>query len=171
LSGPPACAIVHADRRVRGFSVYALDSGSPAGMTTRQLFKYTMALTKEQIHDAFVAPGHMTEEAFETIVAHAAEGQTPFETVFIREADLRKEDLGRGLANAYGVPYSGLTGMSVASDVLELIPESVARAQQTVFFDVDQNEAKTATAHPDNHEFLNTLRKFCEQFAAIGREF
>lgn len=116
-----------------------------------------MSLTQEQLHSTFVDPGHITEEEFSGICEKNKEEQVSIEESFIAHSSLKSSDLGRGLADAYGVPYSTLSEQSVSMDTLSYIPEAVARAQQTVFYNIQPEEALVATAHPDNQLFLNTL--------------
>lgn len=116
-----------------------------------------MSLTPQQLHSTFVAPGHVTEEVFESIRAQSTEKQIPLEEAFIASAPLKSTDLGRGLADAYGVPFSMLSEQSISIENLSYIPESVARENQTVFYDIQKELALVATAHPDNSSFLNSL--------------
>jgi type II secretory ATPase GspE/PulE/Tfp pilus assembly ATPase PilB-like protein len=116
-----------------------------------------MSLTQQQLHSAFVAPGHITEEVFASICSKSEEEHLSIEDALIAHAPLKSSDLGRGLADAYGVPFSMLGEQSISLETLSFIPESVARAQQTVFYDIQKEQALVATAHPDNHTFLNTL--------------
>ncbi|KKS84171.1 MAG: Type II secretory pathway, ATPase PulE/tfp pilus assembly pathway, ATPase PilB [Parcubacteria group bacterium GW2011_GWA2_43_11] len=116
-----------------------------------------MSLTQQQLHNAFVAPGHIPEEVFASICAQSEAEHISIEEALIAQAPLKSSDLGRGLADAYGVPFSMLGEQSISLETLSFIPESVARAQQTVFYDIQKDQALVATSHPDNHAFLNTL--------------
>ena len=116
-----------------------------------------MSLTQQQLHSAFVAPGHITEEKFQSICAQSEEEHVSIEEALIAHAPLKGSDIGRGLADAYGVPFGMLGEQSVSLETLSFIPESVAREQQTVFYDIQKEQALVATSHPDNHSFLNTL--------------
>lgn len=116
-----------------------------------------MSLTKQQLYDTFVTPGHATEADFEKICESADADQDTLEEVFIAQSPLKATDVGRGLAEAYGVPYADISKQTIPHETLHFLPERVARTQQTVVYEVNPTEVRIATAHPDSHEFLSSV--------------
>ncbi len=61
-----------------------------------------------------------------------------------------EEDLARILSSKYGVQYIDLTGVSVNTDALKLIPEKDARENKMAVFDIVGKKLKIAVISPNN---------------------
>ncbi|MBI2019928.1 Flp pilus assembly complex ATPase component TadA [Candidatus Daviesbacteria bacterium] len=78
----------------------------------------------------------------------------------ILEKDLiTDENLGKIIADNFGVPPVTLTKVSIPVNLLHILPESVAEKQQTLIFGADKNILKVATTNPQNKDFLQMLGK------------
>ena len=72
-----------------------------------------------------------------------------------RVADLHKreeEDLAAILSDRYGIPYADLSGFSIDTDGLRLIPEDTARASRAAGFDLVGKKLKLAIMSPNREE-------------------
>jgi type IV pilus assembly protein PilB len=118
-----------------------------------------MALSIDQLKYALVTPGHITADDFSAIEAYAQEQKITCEQAFVVKSTLKRNELGEGLAFAYGVPYSALDRRTLSDEVLRLIPERVAALQQALVIETREGVYSLATAHPDHALFINALSR------------
>jgi type IV pilus assembly protein PilB len=77
-----------------------------------------------------------------------------------RVSDLRQkeeEDLAEMLAGRYGLPYVDLSGMTINTDGLKLVPQDIARNSKVAVFDMTGKKLKIAVISPKREETLAVL--------------
>lgn len=77
-----------------------------------------------------------------------------------RVSDLRQkeeEDLAEMLAGKYGIPYVDLSGMTINTDGLKLIPQDIARNSKIAVFDMTGKKLKVAVIAPKREETMAAL--------------
>ncbi len=78
-----------------------------------------------------------------------------------RVSDLRQkeeEDLAEMLAGKYGIPYVDLSGMTINTDGLKLIPQDIARNSKIAIFDMTGKKLKVAVIAPKREETMAVLQ-------------
>ncbi len=78
-----------------------------------------------------------------------------------RVSDLRQkeeEDLAEMLASKYGIPYVDLSGMTINTDGLKLIPQDIARKSKIAVFDMTGKKLKVAVIAPKREETMAVLQ-------------
>ncbi len=118
-----------------------------------------MELNHELLTQLLVEPGHITRESFDAAQKESANRNVPLTTIIIEKGLMTDDQLGRLLADGYGIPFIDLTAERIERDVLLTIPELVARNQQAIVFKTDDVHVYVATPRPDNYEFLKLLEK------------
>ena len=78
-----------------------------------------------------------------------------------RVSDLRQkeeEDLAEMLAGKYGIPYVDLSGMTINTDGLKLVPQDIARNSKIAVFDMTGKKLKVAVIAPKREETMAVLQ-------------
>lgn len=78
-----------------------------------------------------------------------------------RVADLRQqeeEDLANLLAGKYDIPYIDLSGITINTDALKIIPQDIAEKSKLAIFDVVGKKVKVALLSPLKEETLAVLK-------------
>lgn len=116
-------------------------------------------MTDQKQYKFLVEPGHLSEDDFRNVQTKAEATNRPFETTLIESGLLTQHDVGRAYAFGYDLPYVDITQVSIPDEILNLLPESVAKVQQTIFFGEENGTLNLATAHPENYEFLHMAER------------
>lgn len=86
------------------------------------------------------------------------------EHILLVEAILQKdlvsdEPLGRLIADYLQIPFVTLAKLSISDEILNIVPEIVARHQKLIAFLKDQNGLNVAVADPSNREPVSFIEK------------
>jgi len=74
-----------------------------------------------------------------------------------------EEDLAQILSQKYGLPYADLTGITIDTDGLRLIPEDKARQAKSAIFDLTGKRIKIAVLSPRKDETVYLIRDLEER--------
>lgn len=83
----------------------------------------------------------------------------PLEDILIERDLISDENLGKTISDLLSLPLVRLNDISIPRDVLELIPEVVARKQQLIAFKKDENGLHVAMSDPANLQIKDFLEK------------
>jgi type IV pilus assembly protein PilB len=78
-----------------------------------------------------------------------------------RVADLRQkeeEDLAEMLAQRYSIPYVDLSGITINTDGLKLVPQDIAQKSKIAVFDMTGKKLKVAVTSPKREDTLAVLQ-------------
>lgn len=119
-------------------------------------------LSPEKLKEILVGGGHIDEASFDRVAAGSTKKGEPIEIGLVKNNVITDDKLGQVMADYYGVHFVDLNGQNLANDLLEMIPESVARAQNAVIFDKTADGYSIATTTPDNYEFIKHVDQSSE---------
>jgi type IV pilus assembly protein PilB len=83
----------------------------------------------------------------------------PLASVILNKDYITDENLGRIIADLIGFPLVRLHTMAINEELLHIIPELVAKAQNAIAFAHDENGISVAFLNPTNEEFKSFLAK------------
>jgi type IV pilus assembly protein PilB len=118
-----------------------------------------MPLSPEKLKEIFVAPGHVSEADFLSAKKRAETEGVALERILVEQGFVRDEHAGRSIADALDLRFLDISDTLLSPETLLLIPESVARQQETILLSRDKGHIKIATARPDNYEFIKLVEK------------
>ncbi len=105
----------------------------------------------------------VTAEEFDQAVKDAAEKGIPVLEYLPASGLVSETNLGQLLASIFQVNFVDLSTERIPKELLELLPEVVARAQEAIIFKNDA-EVHLATANPNNYEFFKMIeRRFAKK--------
>jgi len=126
-----------------------------------------MKLAGDQLREILIKSGHIKPEEFVSAEKRAKEAGKDIEGFLVEEGVLSDSQLGKIIADSFGWKFIDLREEKIAPEVFQLIPEIVARAQETIVFDRSRDRVRVATAHPDNYEVLKLVEKKTGQIAEV----
>ncbi|MFZ6035549.1 MAG: GspE/PulE family protein [Patescibacteria group bacterium] len=118
-----------------------------------------MSLDYQQLKDALVSSELLTAEQFVHAEAKARRKQEPLEQVLVEDELVTDENLGQMIADIYRVPYVDLATKPIPDEILQIIPELVAKRQRVMAFARDQDGIKIALNDPSNEELKHFIEK------------
>lgn len=118
-----------------------------------------MKITNEKLKELLVGPGHVSGQDFELAAKEAEKEKISIERILVEKGFITDENLGKTIADGFDCHFIDLKKIKLTDDLLELIPEIVARSQQAVVFERVKNKIKIATTNIDNYEFVKLLER------------
>jgi type IV pilus assembly protein PilB len=113
-----------------------------------------MSLPLEKLKDVLLAGKYVDEQAFDNTAGAAIKKGESVELALIKADVIKDEKMGEAMSKFYGVPFIDLKEENIQNDLLEMLPEVVARAQSAVIFEKTLEGYNMATSDPANYEFI-----------------
>lgn len=121
-----------------------------------------MSLSVEKLKEILVSGNYINEQSFDSVSNLALQNNESVEIALVK-ADLIKDDnLGKAIAKYYNVSFIDLREEIIPNDLLEMLPEAVARAQEAVIFTKNLAGYSLATTRPDNLDFIKHVDKISD---------
>jgi type II secretory ATPase GspE/PulE/Tfp pilus assembly ATPase PilB-like protein len=99
------------------------------------------------------------ENDLNTALAQSNEENRPLHDIVLENDLMTDENVGRVVADVINLPYIKLEETNTPQDVLDIIPEIVAKKQRAIAFERTSEEVKVGTSNPKNEEFKALLNK------------
>jgi len=113
-----------------------------------------MSLPLEKLKEILVSGNYVDEKSFDKVAAIARNKNDSIEISLVKEKIISDEKIGNAIANFFGVPFIDLKEENIQNDLLEMLPEAVARSQNAVIFSKTPEGYNLATSDPSNLEFI-----------------
>lgn len=122
-----------------------------------------MPLTQDQLFQALVVRGAITEQQFETAAKTREAQEIGIGETLVAHGVLTEQQLGQLLAWWHKVPYFDFEKEKVNIDVLALIPEIFAREHKIISVQKTNDSIIVATDEPFNLTLRSLLEKYLRQ--------
>lgn len=113
----------------------------------------------KDLYDLLLKNELLAQEDLKRVQEKAAKEHIPFYDALLRSDLISDENLGKLIADNLKFPFVVLSKISIPQNILRIIPETVAKSQQTIAFASTKNVLKIATSKPRNSEFEKILKK------------
>ncbi len=121
-----------------------------------------MSLPLEKLKEILVSGADIDQQTFDEVSTQAIKKGETVEIALVKANLVKDEKLGEVMAKYYSVPFFDLREQNIQNDLLEMLPEVVARAQKAVIFSKTDDGFSLATSNPNNLEFINHVDKITE---------
>lgn len=118
-----------------------------------------MSLLPEKLKEVVLASGFVSEEDFGVAMKAAAELGKPVKEVLVFRGLISEEALGQLVAEYLKVPYVGLKTKIIPFEVLEKVPENLARTHRMIPFQLEGKELRVGMEDPGDFEALELARR------------
>ena len=123
-----------------------------------------MEISVPQIKTYLLGMNLVTAEEFDQAIKDVETKGIPILEYLPQSGLISDAHLGQLLASIFQVNFIDLSQERISKELLELLPEVVARSQEAVVFRSDEKSLSIATANPNNYEFFNMIeRKYGKQ--------
>ena len=116
-----------------------------------------MSLTLEKLKEILVLGNYISESDFDRVANSALKKNESVEIALVKADVIKDDKLGEVLAKYFNVPFIDLKEENIQNDLLEMLPEAVARAQSAVIFAKTLEGYSLATSNPTNLAFINRV--------------
>lgn len=118
-----------------------------------------MNIDEHILEDLLILPGHLNKEELNSALEYAKKKQITLDKALIAKDLISDENLSRVIADHLNYRFVNLNEVRIDENCLRLLPEVVARAQQSIFFGRNEDTLKIATQNTNNYEFIKFLEK------------
>ncbi len=118
-----------------------------------------MRVEDEQIKEFIIDAGLISKAEIEEIHKEAKSRKKKLSEALISKGKLSEDDLRRITAYILGIPFINLKGQNLNKDILNLIPEPIARKHNVVAFEKREDTLEVAMLDTDDLQALNSIKK------------
>ena len=118
-----------------------------------------MALDDKKIVEILLAEQYLDEDALKIARKEIADSRMSLVDYLLSENVVSKDLLGQAVAEHYGIRYADLSKEKITEDIVNFIPEVVARARGVIVFGRDVNGVKVAFSDPGDVEIEQFVEK------------
>lgn len=101
----------------------------------------------------------INDELLDTSLKESEETNALLGDVLYGKDLINEQNLGKIVADLISVPFINLNEVSISNDILQIVPEHVAKTQNIIAFKKDDVELSVATSDPSNTQIINFLSK------------
>ncbi|MDE2001434.1 MAG: type II/IV secretion system protein [Patescibacteria group bacterium] len=116
-------------------------------------------MSNEKIRDILRDSGLIGAETLDALFDEAQKKKKGLYELILSRDILPDFYFGKAIADGLGISFVSLARVPISDEVLRIVPEPVAMAQQIIPFDRDKNGLKLAMADPFNDEVVDFVEK------------
>ena len=118
-----------------------------------------MRIAAQQLKDFLLDSGLLSKEKIEEAIVKSAEskkdlGQYLLEAELLQEAELQKV-----YAYVLGIPFVDLVKETIPLEILQVVPEPIAKKSNIVSFEKEGNNLKVAMLNPEDLQTIDFIKK------------
>lgn len=118
-----------------------------------------MHVEDSQIKDFIIDAGLISKVEVEEAEKEAKSKKKPIGDVLIQKGKFSDDDLRRVQAYILGIPFINLKGQNLNREILNLIPEPIARKHNIIAFQKKEDVLEVAMLDTDDLQALNSIKK------------
>jgi type IV pilus assembly protein PilB len=118
-----------------------------------------MHVEDSQIKDFVIDAGLISKSEVEDAQKEAKTKKKPLGDILVSKGKFSDDDLRRVQAYVLGIPFINLKGQTLNRDILNLIPEPIARKHNIVSFAQKEGSLEVAMLDTDDLQALNSIKK------------
>ena len=118
-----------------------------------------MRIGNEQLRDFIKDSGMMDQGSLELAFNEAVEGARPLGDILLEKKLIDEISLRKLYAYILGVPFVDLSKEMIPVDILQIVPEPIAKKYKIVAFEKSGTELKVAMLNPEDIQTIDFIRK------------
>lgn len=118
-----------------------------------------MVVTSEQLRSFLIDSGTISEKEFDDARQRSLENDKRLEDILVDEGFVTRDEITMLKANISGIPFVNLEGRKISPEVLRIIPENVARANNIIAFRESENGLEVAMLDPEDLRTIDFIKK------------
>ncbi len=120
-----------------------------------------MKLSNDELKQLLIDNNVATREKLDEIAKLADQSKETFLNVLYQKKVVNEDEFSKLYAKSINSEYVELGGLTISRDILDKLPERVARRYQAVVFGEEDGHLKVAMADPDDVEAVQSIQKQC----------
>lgn len=117
------------------------------------------AYNNQSLYDALKELGVIDKKDLDAAFSESQKQKTPLENILIDKDLISDENLGKTIADLLSLPLVRLSETPIPPDILDIVPQEVAKKQKVIAFKKDDNALHVAMSDPENIQIKDFLEK------------
>lgn len=118
-----------------------------------------MQVEIKQLKEFLLDAGLLKKEQFDKVLKEAKGSEKEIGDLLISEGFIKEEELIKTKAYILGIPFVNLQKERISSEILKIIPESIARSHNIVAFRKRENALEVAMINPRDLQMIDFIKK------------
>lgn len=118
-----------------------------------------MRIENEQLKSFILDAGLVPSEKLEAVFFEAQNSQKKMGEILLEKKLINEEQLRKLYAYILGIPFVDLKKETVSAEVLQIVPEMIAKKYRIVAFGRDGHNLKVAMLNPEDIQTIDFIRK------------
>lgn len=118
-------------------------------------------MAAQDILSILVSEKHLTQEAADALSAESLSSGVPIDLLIQKKRAVTEEDFAKARAQSLGIEFVSLAGRALSPDLVNYVPEAVARRYTVIPFEFNEknNELSVAMMDPLDSQVIEFLEK------------
>ncbi len=126
-----------------------------------------MRVSDTLVQQLLLSAGKIKEEDLESLQKKVAEAKRPMQDVVIKDNLISERELTQLYAKEIEVPFIEINPKDLEKEMLQKIPERIARQYKVVLFGKDNRTYQLAMDDPDDVQALDFIKKQLSQYVKV----
>ena len=118
-----------------------------------------MRIQNQQLKDFLLDSNVVSQEKLEECLKKAEKEKKILGDILLAEKLINENDLRKVYAYILGIPYVDLSKETISSDILQIVPEPIAKKYNIIAFEKSGNNLKVAMLNPEDLQTIDFIRK------------
>lgn len=118
-----------------------------------------MHIAAQQLKDFLLDSGFLSKEKIEEAIVNAASKKQELGEYLLENKLLQEAELQKVYAYVLGIPFVDLSKETIALEVLQVVPEPIAKKSNIVSFEKNGNNLKVAMLNPEDLQTIDFIKK------------
>ncbi|MBP7811537.1 MAG: Flp pilus assembly complex ATPase component TadA [Candidatus Moranbacteria bacterium] len=118
-----------------------------------------MRIAIQQLKDFLLDSGLLSKEKVEEAILQAGEKKQELGQYLLEQNLLQPAELQKVYAYVLGIPFVDLSKETIPFEILQIIPEPIAKKANIVSFEREGNDLKVAMSNPDDLQTIDFIKK------------
>ncbi len=118
-----------------------------------------MHVDNRQLKDFLVDASVAEEKEIDKFIKKAEETDEKLGDILVKNEIISEEELRKMYAYILGVPYVNLEKQIIPKDILQIIPENIAKKNDIIAFKKSNNDLRVAMLDPENIQIIDFIKK------------
>lgn len=118
-----------------------------------------MQIENKQLRDFLLDSSLLDEKKIEENFQEAVQTNKKLGDLLVSKKLVDENELRKLYAHILGIPYVNLEKETIAADILQIIPEPIAKKYGIIAFEKDKKDLKVAMKNPEDLQTIDFIRK------------
>ena len=118
-----------------------------------------MLISPESLKKILVGGGYVSESDFDDAVKSAGDQRRDISDVLIFRGLISEDALGKLISEYLNIPYADVRRLFIPTEILNLIPEKLARTYRMIPFEFKDKKIKVAMENPEDFEAIEFAKR------------